>query len=104
MKPKLTVENLKRLAQQALLIEEHYNYPQDIEFAMKDDQIFLLQSRPVTNYSRGVVDTKKVSLDFSNADVIIKGSGASPGYGAGKAIIITAITIPITICELDQKK
>ena len=60
----------------------------DANAGFKDDQIFLLQSRPVTNYSRGVVDTKKVSLDFSNADVIIKGSGASPGFGAGKAIII----------------
>ena len=98
LKPKLTVENLKRLAQQALLIEEHYNYPQDIEFAMKDDQIYLLQSRPVTNYSRGVVDTKKVSLDFSNAEVIIKGSGASPGYGAGKAVIVKDLN------ELDQVK
>ena len=98
LKPKLNVKNLKRLAQQALLIEEHYNYPQDIEFAMKDDQIFLLQSRPVTNYSRGVVDTKKVSLDFSNADVIIKGAGASPGFGAGKAIIVKDLN------ELDQVK
>ena len=98
LKPKLSVENLKRLAQQALLIEEHYNFPQDIEFAMKDDQIYLLQSRPVTNYSRGVVDTKKVSLDFSNADIIIKGAGASPGYGAGKAIIVKNLN------ELDQVK
>ena len=63
LRPKLSVENLKRLAQQALLIEEHYNYPQDIEFAMKNDQIYLLQSRPVTNYSRGRSEERRVGKE-----------------------------------------
>ena len=29
-------------------IENVYGTPQDIEFAVKDDEIFILQSRPIT--------------------------------------------------------
>ena len=88
IRPKLSIDDLKKLTEQGLLIEEHYDYPQDIEFAVKDGTIYLLQSRPVTNYSRGILDTNQVNLDISNATMIIKGSGASPGFGSGNAIVI----------------
>lgn len=39
------LHELKRLA---LKIQAHYGSPQDIEFAVKNDKVFILQSRPVT--------------------------------------------------------
>src|SRR3989344_946948 len=39
---------IKNLSKTALKIESVYNSPQDIEFAVKDNQIFILQSRPIT--------------------------------------------------------
>ena len=98
VKPKLNLDELKKLTEQGLLIEQHYDYPQDIEFAVKDGEIYLLQSRPVTNYSRGVLNTDQVNLDVSNATMIIKGSGASPGFGAGKAVVVKDLN------ELDKVK
>jgi len=42
-------EIILKLSDIAKIIEIHYNYiPQDIEFAIKDDKIFILQSRPIT--------------------------------------------------------
>ncbi len=36
------------LARMATRVEEHYAVPQDIEFAIAGDEIFLVQSRPIT--------------------------------------------------------
>lgn len=41
-------EIIKEMAKIGLEIEKHYNKPQDIEFAVKDKEIFILQSRAIT--------------------------------------------------------
>jgi len=47
-KPTLTHEELRTLTRMALLIEKIYHFPQDIEWAIKDSRIYLLQSRPIS--------------------------------------------------------
>ena len=47
-KPKLSDEKIKELAKVCVEIENHYKKPQDIEWCMKDDDIYILQSRPIT--------------------------------------------------------
>jgi pyruvate,water dikinase len=44
----LTEEELRELAELGCHLEERFGMPQDIEWAMADGKIFLLQSRPVT--------------------------------------------------------
>lgn len=44
---------LHQLAASCMRIREHYQHPQDIEFAIKDDRLFFLQSRPITTLKRG---------------------------------------------------
>ena len=39
---------IKNLSKTALKIESTYKFPQDIEFCIKNDKIFVLQSRPIT--------------------------------------------------------
>ena len=39
---------LKKLSKTALDIEKLYKSPQDIEFCIKNEKIFILQSRPIT--------------------------------------------------------
>ncbi len=39
---------LPKIATTGLSIEKHYGNPQDIEFALKNNKIFILQSRPIT--------------------------------------------------------
>ena len=40
-----------RLAKLAIVLEQKFGNARDIEFAIQNDQIFLLQSRPVTSFS-----------------------------------------------------
>jgi len=44
----LTHDELKELVNLGNKVEEHFGCPQDIEWGIKDSQIYLLQSRPVT--------------------------------------------------------
>jgi pyruvate,water dikinase len=45
---KLTDAQILKVAELCRKIEEHYGYPQDIEWALKGGKIYILQSRPVT--------------------------------------------------------
>ena len=47
-KQKLSLSEIKKIAKQARSIEKHYNYPQDTEWAIKEDKLLFLQTRPIT--------------------------------------------------------
>lgn len=47
-KPVLEEKQVKDLAKLALEIEEIFRFPQDIEWAIKENKIYILQSRPIT--------------------------------------------------------
>jgi len=44
----LTNNQIEKLHHIALDIEKTYNYPQDIEWAIKNEELYILQSRPIT--------------------------------------------------------
>ncbi len=62
-------------------IEQHYNFPQDIEFALERGRIYILQTRAVTFF--GKVEEKE-----AKGQVLLKGLGASPGIASGTVRII----------------
>ena len=66
-------------------IEKHYYFPQDIEWAIEKDRVYIVQSRPVTTIKKAndAQDNRKAS-----SVPIIVGSPASPGIGVGQAKII----------------
>ncbi|MEK6819309.1 MAG: putative PEP-binding protein [Nanoarchaeota archaeon] len=73
---------IKRLAQYAKQLEEHYKKPQDIEFAVDSSGIYIVQSRPVTTFFKESKDsTVKGELLFS-------GYGASPGVASGTVKVV----------------
>jgi len=47
-RPKLTDDEIVRLAEVVRGVEEHYGRPQDIEWAEHEGRFYMLQSRPVT--------------------------------------------------------
>ena len=47
-KPTLSAAHLKELTALVRRIEAHYGFPVDIEWAYEDDQLYLLQARPIT--------------------------------------------------------
>lgn len=75
---------IKRLAQYALQLEEHYGKPQDIEFALANGEIYIVQSRPVTTKA------KKGSGEVSGT-VLLSGLGASPGVSSGTVRIVHSL-------------
>ncbi|MCF2573765.1 PEP/pyruvate-binding domain-containing protein [Brevibacterium sp. UCMA 11754] len=47
-RPALTVEQARAVAELSVRAEDHFGFPQDIEWAFSGDDLFLLQSRPIT--------------------------------------------------------
>jgi pyruvate,water dikinase len=88
----LTSFEIKVLTNYARKLEEHYGKPQDIEFAISANDIYIVQSRPIT--------TKFVkSKDNANrGEALLTGLGASPGIASGTVKIIHSLD------ELDKVK
>jgi pyruvate, water dikinase len=80
----LTEFEIKKLANYALTLEEHYGKPQDIEFAIEGEDITIVQTRPITTLVK-----KDSSQDKEiKGEIILSGLAASPGIAAGVVKII----------------
>ncbi len=80
----LTDGEIKSLANYGLKIEEHYKKPQDIEFAIENKEIYIVQSRPITT-------TAKEKTWELKGKVLLTGLAASPGIGTGKVKIVRSM-------------
>jgi pyruvate,water dikinase len=81
-------EEINHLSKQALLIEQHYNRPMDIEWAKDgiDGEIYILQARPETVKSRQH-ETEHFSF-LEKGEVITTGRSIGQKIGQGKARVI----------------
>ncbi len=77
---------LMQLVELGKKIQEHYQFPQDTEWAIENGKIFMLQSRPVTTLDMATEGGK--TLNDGDRTVITKGLGASPGMAAGSVKIV----------------
>ncbi|KHO55261.1 MAG: pyruvate, water dikinase [archaeon GW2011_AR19] len=84
----LTTYEIKMLAEYALKLEEHYNKPQDIEFAIEDSKIFIVQTRPITTLEKRV---RKEEHEELKGEIILTGLAASPGIAVGEIKIVREI-------------
>ncbi|WP_456423802.1 phosphoenolpyruvate synthase [Thermococcus sp.] len=84
----LTDDQIVEVAKLGAKIEEHYGWPQDIEWAYdKDDgKLYIVQSRPITTLKE--TKSEEAQEVTEEAEVILKGLGASPGIGAGRVVVI----------------
>jgi pyruvate,water dikinase len=67
------------------MLEKHYGIPQDIEWGIEGDKIYILQSRPITTISAG----EKAEEVEAAGKVLVKGLGASPGVVSGAAKLVS---------------
>jgi len=81
----LSEYEIKRLADFALKLEEHYKKPQDIEFAIEGEDIYIVQTRPITTIGKRIKADAEKEI---KGDAILKGLAASPGIASGKVRII----------------
>ena len=100
------IETLVTLGERA---EDHYDAPQDVEWAIADGEVYMLQSRPITTISEEAAASAAAdgnggggrgsggpggdggssgSGGRGDGDVILKGLGASPGIASGPARVV----------------
>ena len=84
---KLGDDDIVQLAKLGKQLEDWYRFPQDIEWAKEDKNLFIVQTRPVT--------TLKEVAEFEpeiKAPVLLIGAPASPGMASGPVKIVHEAT------------
>src|SRR5690554_1987028 len=94
MKFSLTDAEVEELARQALIIEEHYGRPMDIEWGKdgNDGKLYILQARPETVKSR---DGGQVLTRYhlkKRGEVLATGRSIGQKIGAGPARVINDLS------------
>ncbi|MCL4363669.1 phosphoenolpyruvate synthase [Patescibacteria group bacterium] len=82
---KLSDQEIIKVALLVADIEKHYFFPQDIEWAVEGNHVFIVQSRPVTTIKQSTNITNTANI--TNTPILV-GAPASPGIGVGPAKII----------------
>jgi pyruvate,water dikinase len=72
----LTDAQVLDLARLARRVEDHYGSPQDTEWAIENDTVYLVQSRPIT--------TLRADPDTTLAPPLVSGLGTAPGIVVGR--------------------
>jgi len=85
-KQKLTENEIREVALLVKDIENHYYFPQDIEWAIEKGRVFIVQSRPITTVE--TIINSDDHMAGKGHDLIVAGAPASPGIGVGHATII----------------
>ncbi|QIO22160.1 phosphoenolpyruvate synthase [Haloarcula sp. JP-L23] len=99
----LSPEEIHRLVEVGDRVEDHYGTPQDVEWAIYEGEVYVLQSRPITTIdegadagtsgespeSTGVADGG--SMQSQSDDVRLSGIGSSPGKVTGEVRIVTKL-------------
>jgi pyruvate,water dikinase len=83
----LTEDEILQLANYAEILEKHYGIPQDIEWGVEKNKIYILQSRPITTINNG---KKPAAEATTKGKILVTGLGASPGVATGIVRLITA--------------
>ena len=90
----LTDEQIKELAKYAIMIEQHYGKPMDIEWALDErtNKLFILQARPETVWSlKKAEEVEKKPAVTKERKVLVQGLPASPGIAVGKVHVIPSV-------------
>ena len=82
-RPKISEDDIVRLTQIAKSIEDHYQTPQDIEWAKEGENIYIVQTRPVTTLKEASEMEPEI-----DAPILLEGDAASPGLATGPVKIL----------------
>ncbi|QLG26388.1 phosphoenolpyruvate synthase [Halorarum halophilum] len=113
----LSDAEIERLVELGRLVEDHYGDPQDVEWAIFEGDVYMLQSRPITTISDPAgVDDRDRTGDPAGEAASTPGSGATGatdggdgndeellrGLGASPGIVSGAVRIVTKLDHLDQ--
>ncbi len=103
---KITDEQIIGLAKIGIEIEKHYGKPQDTEWCVEKDSLYIVQARPITTIGKSqsnqdaaaaadakatgvpVATDNSKAIDLKDAEIILKGAAASLGCASGPVKII----------------
>jgi pyruvate, water dikinase len=99
-----TVVDLARLG---LRVEEHYGSPQDVEWAIADSQLWLVQSRPITTLvaAEASYDVRTGSGDAASDNgggspqAMVSGLASAPGVSVGRVRILDSAAEGATLLD-----
>jgi pyruvate,water dikinase len=87
LRPTLTDDEARALAQVGVAIERHYGAPQDTEWAIDlDGKTWMLQSRPVTAVGHAAPEVAEAA-----GSTLLRGLGAAPGSASGPVCVLGAL-------------
>jgi pyruvate,water dikinase len=81
----------------ALRVQAHYGRPQDMEWVVSDDQLYLVQTRPITALPDAVAAASPTAAAPArgtpagaepHAAPVLRGLGASPGRASGRVRVL----------------
>jgi pyruvate,water dikinase len=89
----ITDSEVEQLARQALVIEEHYGRPMDIEWAKDglDGQLYIVQARPETVVSREATNVLRRFRLRQPGTVLVEGRAIGQRIGAGPVRVMSSI-------------
>jgi pyruvate,water dikinase len=93
----LTEDEIRDVAEICRDIEDHYGWGQDIEWAIEDDKLYIVQSRPITTLGLEGVE----EVDAEEAEVLLRGLGAAPGRASGEIRILSSVEDGVRLNEGD---
>ncbi len=98
LKFSLTDKEILTLAKWATIIEEHYKYPQDIEWAKdgKTSQLFIVQSRPET------VHASQIGKVYEEYEIKAKKKSVLTGIAIGNKIGVGKVRIISDVSRMNQ--
>ena len=82
---KLSLAEIKAIANLGRKIEKHYFFPQDLEWAIEKKDFFIVQSRPITTLQEKGASSSSVNI---RQPVFLQGDPASPGVATGVVVKI----------------
>lgn len=84
----LTAEEVQQLLDLAFRVEDHYGTPQDMEWAIAKQNLYLLQTRPITTRKRPAPSPAAPSAPVTPPKELLRGMGASPGVVVGRVRVL----------------
>src|SRR5687767_11714757 len=83
---KLTELQIHAVADLARRVEQHYGEPQDLEWCFAGDELFIVQSRPITTL--GPIPPRVETSSPDTPRLLVSGLGASPGCVSGPVRVL----------------
>ncbi|MEE6211285.1 phosphoenolpyruvate synthase [Salarchaeum sp. III] len=82
----LSDDEIQELVTLGERVEDHYDSPQDVEWAMAEGETYMLQSRPITTIDEDAAEASE--SEPGDGESLVSGLGASPGIASGAVRVV----------------